>query len=268
MIQTLTALAEPNRLAIVELLRDGPRSVGDIVDRLGLSQPLVSKHLKVLSDVAIVDRRVDGKRRIYALEQQRFAELDRWLDTFAALWDQRLDRLQAHLDRTEIRAVSELLVSKNLEDREIVLERELRGSVDAVWRSWTTIAALEAWWGPEGWSTTVRALDVRPGGLWHFGMGPAGAATEVWIRAVYTEVIQGSVLSYVEGFSDETGADLDPESHAVTVEFFGVDPALTRLVLRTRFTSVERLEHIAAMGMVEGWAGGFDRLDQFLRSTP
>lgn len=98
MIQTLSALAEPNRLAIVELLREGPRSVGDIVDRLGLSQPLVSKHLKVLSDVAIVDRRVDGKRRIYGLERERFAELDRWLDTFAGLWAARLDRLQAHLD--------------------------------------------------------------------------------------------------------------------------------------------------------------------------
>ena len=100
MIQTLAALAEPNRLAIVEYLRDGPRSVTDIVDRLGLSQPLVSKHLKVLGDAAIVDRRVDGKRRIYALEPARFAELDRWLDSFAELWSERLDRLQAHLDRT------------------------------------------------------------------------------------------------------------------------------------------------------------------------
>ena len=98
MIQTLSALAEPNRLAIVELLRDGPRSVNEIVESLGLSQPLVSKHLKVLSAVALVDRRVDGKRRIYGLEQERFAELDRWLDTFTELWAARLDRLQAHLD--------------------------------------------------------------------------------------------------------------------------------------------------------------------------
>jgi DNA-binding transcriptional ArsR family regulator len=104
MIHTLSALAEPNRLAIVELLRDGPRSVGDIVDRLGLSQPLVSKHLKVLSDVAIVDRQVDGKRRIYGLEQERFAELDRWLDTFTGLWAGRLDRLQAHLDDERTRS--------------------------------------------------------------------------------------------------------------------------------------------------------------------
>ena len=99
-------------------------------------------------------------------------------------------------------------------------------------------------------------------------MGPTGAAPEVWIRSVYSEVISGSALSYVEGFSDETGADLDPESQAVTVEFFGVEAGRTRLVLRTRFTSVERLEQIAAMGMVEGWSGGFDRLDDLLRSMP
>ena len=161
--------------------------------------------------------------------------------------------------------MSELLVSKDLERREIVLERELRGSVDAVWGSWTTVKGIEAWWGPEGWTTTVLALDVRPGGLWHFAMGPAGEPPQVWIRAVYSEVISGSALSYVEGFSDETGADLDPESHAVTVEFFGVEPGITRLVLRTRFTSVERLERIAAMGMAEGWAGGLNRLDDVLR---
>ena len=148
-----------------------------------------------------------------------------------------------------------------------MLERELRGSVDAVWRSWTTIDGLEAWWGPEGWATTVLARSTcGPAACGISRMGPVGAPPEVWIRAIYSEVIPGSALSYVEGFSDETGADLDPESHAVTVEFFGVEAGRTRLVLRTRFTSVERLEEIAAMGMVDGWAGGFDRLEELLRS--
>jgi uncharacterized protein YndB with AHSA1/START domain len=163
--------------------------------------------------------------------------------------------------------VTRLLVSKNLAEREIVLERDLPASVATFWRSWTLAEELEAWWGPAGWTTSVRALDVRPGGLWHFGMGPDGAPPQVWVRCVYSEVISGSVLSYVEGFSDETGADLDPESHAVTVEFFGVDIDRTRLVLRTRFRSVQRLEQIAAMGMVDGWTSAFDRLDHVLRRT-
>jgi uncharacterized protein YndB with AHSA1/START domain len=98
-------------------------------------------------------------------------------------------------------------------------------------------------------------------------MGPDGAAPEVWIRAIYSEVIHGSALSYVEGFSDETGADLDPESNAVTVEFFGLDHGRTRLVLRTRFSSDDRLEHVIALGFVEGWTGGLDRLNRHLEDN-
>jgi uncharacterized protein YndB with AHSA1/START domain len=158
-----------------------------------------------------------------------------------------------------------LRVSKDLEQREITLERELGADPERVWRSWTNADELESWWGPDGWVTTVRSLDVRPGGLWHFGMGPAARPEpEVWIRSIYSEVIVSAALAYVEGFSDATGADLDPDSQAVTVEFFGIDPGRTRLVLRTRFSSLARLEYIASMGMVEGWTGGFDRLDRHL----
>lgn len=153
-----------------------------------------------------------------------------------------------------------LLIRKDLETREITIERAFHAPVERVWRSWTMAAELESWWGPTGWQTTVRSLDVRPGGLWHFGMGPQGAAPEVWIRAVYSEVIAPSMLRYVEGFSDETGADLDPESNAVAVEFIELEPGTTRVVLSTRFASAERLERIVAMGFDKGWDGAFGRL--------
>jgi DNA-binding transcriptional ArsR family regulator len=97
MIETMSALAEPNRLAIVELLRDGPRSVNGIVAALQLRQPLVSKHLKVLSGAGIVIARAQAQQRIYQLEEDRFREVDAWLDTFADVWAQRFDRLDAHL---------------------------------------------------------------------------------------------------------------------------------------------------------------------------
>ena len=102
MIETLNALSEPNRLAIVELLRDtGPRSVGEIAGALALRQPLVSKHLRVLSEAGMVAARVDAQRRIYDLEAAPFQEIDGWLDSFAAVWSSRLDRLDAHLRRSE-----------------------------------------------------------------------------------------------------------------------------------------------------------------------
>jgi DNA-binding transcriptional ArsR family regulator len=89
---TLTALAEPNRLQIVELLRSGPRPVGAIVDRLHLRQPQVSKHLRVLNDAGLVDVRQLAQQRIYSLRPQRFRELDEWLESYRGLWDERLDR--------------------------------------------------------------------------------------------------------------------------------------------------------------------------------
>ena len=98
MLETLKALAEPNRLHIVELLRDGPRPVGDMVQRLHLRQPQVSKHLRVLSDAGLVDARVDAQRRIYTLRTAPLQQLDVWLERYRQLWEQNFQRLDALLD--------------------------------------------------------------------------------------------------------------------------------------------------------------------------
>ena len=107
MIETLKALGEPNRFQIVELLRDGPRPVGEMVHRLHLRQPQVSKHLRVLSDAGLVDVRVDAQRRIYALRPAPLQELEVWLERYRRLWEsnfQRLDALLHDLKRTELKA--------------------------------------------------------------------------------------------------------------------------------------------------------------------
>ena len=92
---TLTALAEPNRLRIVELLRDRPRPVGEIAKRLRLRQPQVSKHLRVLSDAGLVDVRPVAQQRIYQLRTEPFNALDKWLETFRRATEARFDRLDA-----------------------------------------------------------------------------------------------------------------------------------------------------------------------------
>ncbi len=94
---TLRALAEPNRFQIVELLRGGPRPVGDMVKRLGLRQPQVSKHLRVLSDAGLVGVRVDAQRRIYALRPAPLQELEVWLERYRRLWEGNFQRLDALL---------------------------------------------------------------------------------------------------------------------------------------------------------------------------
>ncbi len=98
MMATLRALAEPNRFHIVELLRKGPRPVGDMVRRLGLRQPQVSKHLRVLSDAGLVGVRVDAQRRIYALRPAPLQELEVWLERYRRIWESNFQRLDALLD--------------------------------------------------------------------------------------------------------------------------------------------------------------------------
>jgi DNA-binding transcriptional ArsR family regulator len=98
MIETLRALAEPNRFHIVELLRGGPRPVGEMVKRLRLRQPQVSKHLRVLSEAGLVDVRVDAQRRIYALRAAPLQELEVWLERYRRIWESSFQRLDALLD--------------------------------------------------------------------------------------------------------------------------------------------------------------------------
>ncbi|TKI55156.1 winged helix-turn-helix transcriptional regulator [Brevibacillus antibioticus] len=94
---TLSALAEPNRMKIVELLRDGPLTVGEIADQLGLRQPQASKHLKVLSDNGIVDMKAEANRRIYKLRPEPFQALDSWVKSFQRVMEERFDNLEDYL---------------------------------------------------------------------------------------------------------------------------------------------------------------------------
>jgi DNA-binding transcriptional ArsR family regulator len=91
-------VAEPRRREILDLLRTGERPVGELVRRLRLSQPAVSKHLKVLREAGLVDVRQDAQRRLYRLRPEPLAELDAWLAPYRALWNASLDALERHLD--------------------------------------------------------------------------------------------------------------------------------------------------------------------------
>ena len=98
-LSALQVLAEPRRVEILELLRDGEQPVGELVGRLGVSQPAVSKHLRVLKDAGLVEARVDAQRRLYRIRPEPLADLDEWLAGYRELWTTRLDRLEDHLDK-------------------------------------------------------------------------------------------------------------------------------------------------------------------------
>lgn len=94
---TLITIAEPNRFNIVELLKQGPRSVSEIVQALNIGQPQVSRHLRILSEAGLVRVRSKAQQRIYSLEARPFQELDEWFDSFSILWEERLDNFEDNM---------------------------------------------------------------------------------------------------------------------------------------------------------------------------
>jgi DNA-binding transcriptional ArsR family regulator len=100
-ISTFDVLAEPTRRRILDLTRDEERSVSDLVAQLGISQPGVSKHLKLLRDAGLVEVRHDAQRRYYRVRAEPLAEIDEWLAPYRRLWAGTLDALERHLDERE-----------------------------------------------------------------------------------------------------------------------------------------------------------------------
>jgi DNA-binding transcriptional ArsR family regulator len=101
MATTFEVLAEPARRRLLDLLIDGPRPVGELVGKSGLSQPNTSRHLRVLREAGLVESQPDGQRRLYALRPEGLEELERWLAPYRRLWRRSLDVLERHLDQKE-----------------------------------------------------------------------------------------------------------------------------------------------------------------------
>jgi len=100
MDSTFAIIAEPSRRAILSLLASSERSVGDIEEQLNLSQPSVSKHLRVLREAGFVESRVEAQRRVYRIKPEPLMEIDAWLAPFRRFWSVHLDALERHLDQT------------------------------------------------------------------------------------------------------------------------------------------------------------------------
>jgi DNA-binding transcriptional ArsR family regulator len=100
-VDAFAALAEPTRRRILDRLRLGEHTVGDLVDTLHISQPAASKHLKVLREAGFVSSRVAAQHRVYRIEAGPLSELDRWLEPYRVLWTRHLDKLEQHLETME-----------------------------------------------------------------------------------------------------------------------------------------------------------------------
>jgi len=99
-VDVFTAVADPTRRAMLDLLADGQRPAGDLVAAFpALTQPAISRHLRVLREVGLVEARAQAQHRIYSLRAERLSEVDAWLDRYRHFWARHLDAVEAHLAR-------------------------------------------------------------------------------------------------------------------------------------------------------------------------
>jgi uncharacterized protein YndB with AHSA1/START domain len=142
--------------------------------------------------------------------------------------------------------------------REMVITRVFDAPRVLIWKAWTDPAHVGHWWGPNGFTTTIREMDVRPGGVWRYVMhGPDG--TDYGNRIDYLEVVKPERLEYMHGGDD--GDESPPFRVTVT---FGEDGGRTRVTMRAVFVSVEEFERVKAFGAVEGGKQTFERLAGYL----
>ncbi len=157
---TFSALGEPSRLQIVSLLREGPRSVGEVADALSIRQPQVSKHLAALGKAGLVVAEPVARRRIYHLEPEPFDRIRDWVDSFERLWDVRLDSLGSYLSTVTTRGAT--MAGTKVDDETAVLEKisELAPMQDTAKRLHEVITATvpelkpRLWYGMPGYAKT------------------------------------------------------------------------------------------------------------------
>jgi len=262
MVTTFDALADPTRRHILDLLLERPRPVGVLVDQLGISQPGVSKHLRVLRDAGLVSVCVDAQRRFYELRTEPLEELDEWLDGYRHLWEGRLDRLDTYFQGLQPRRKT-METPNKLKDK--VVERVITRIFDArrelVYQAWIDPEHIRNWYGPQMFSIARCEVDPTPGGTYLVVMrGPDGS--EYPSQGVFKELIENEKL-VLTMFADQD-ADGNYTFEMLNTITFEDEDGKTRMTLRVEVTKAtpQHLENLS--GMDEGWKSAFSKLADYL----
>jgi uncharacterized protein YndB with AHSA1/START domain/DNA-binding transcriptional ArsR family regulator len=254
----LAALAEPNRLRIVELLGESPRAVGEIATRLELRQPQVTKHLQTLERTGLVDIYPLGRRRIYALRRERLREQGDWLTRLEA--DHRsedvLVQYRAAIDAEQALSEQERRVPRTFE-----FERELPASPSQVWRAWTTGAVVRRWWSPEHFEVADCEVNAVPDGRLHIVL-VEGDGTRHEALGRFVSLSRPRSLTFELAPLDPSG---EPLFSAVNYVRLARRGRVTQLRLTIRVSDVRAEAAPAVAGIAFGWEQILDKLEAELQ---
>lgn len=163
--------------------------------------------------------------------------------------------------------MAEVKVTKDLENKQLIIEATFDAPKDKLWRAYTEKDQFEQWWGPEGWETTTKEFNFAPGGRVHYCMKCVDEnqgewfGQESWGVTTINEIDPGNSYSATDHFSDESGAvNTEMPGMTLAVEFKEVD-GKTVVVNRTITETAEQLEQLIKMGMVEGFSSQLNKLE-------
>ena len=275
------AIGDGCRRQILTSLGGGESSVGELIDRLHLPQPQVSKHLKVLRDVGLVRCRTSGRHRLYRVNGAALRPIHEWTSQFEQLWNERFDRLDDLLvdlqsehsspntlsPNTPIRTPSERQHAMSTRtgsavvtlptDTTILITRSFEAPVALVWETLTTPRHLLRWWGPTWCPLVSCEIDLRVGGSWRY-LSRMDDGTELGWHGTYREIAPPHRIvstEVFEGFPDAESLNTMTLTH--------VDGVTTLETLVQHASQEFRDGHIAS-GMEAGMQETFDRLDDLL----
>ena len=256
----LAALAEPNRLRIVELLGESPRAVGEIAIRLDLRQPQATKHLQTLERAGLVEMYALGRRRIYALRRERLRELSDWLTRFA---DDHPSEDVLVQYRAAIEAEQALSERQRRAPRTFEFERELQAPPSRVWRAWTIPALVRRWWSPEHFEVAECEVDAVPGGRLRIVLAEGdGSRHEAAGR--FVALSRPRSLAFELAPLDPGGQPLFSAAHEVRLARSG---RWTSLGLTIRVSGIRSEAAPAVAGIALGWEQTLDKLEAELNRS-
>jgi uncharacterized protein YndB with AHSA1/START domain/DNA-binding transcriptional ArsR family regulator len=259
-IGPLTALAEPTRLRIVELLDRRPHAVGEIAAALDLRQPQVTKHLQTLQRAGLIAVHPLGQRRICALERVRFAELRDWLGDLARDTSPSEAALETYRRAVDAETAAAAADPTWAEGRVLEIERILAATPAALWPFWTTAQRLRTWWAPEHFTVAECDVDPRPGGAMTLVLRE-GDGTRHRAAGHVVAAEAPHALDFEMAPLGPDGVPLFTAAYAVRLVPVANG---TRLTLQARIDASTAAAAPALAGMRIGWEQSLDRLARAL----
>jgi uncharacterized protein YndB with AHSA1/START domain/DNA-binding transcriptional ArsR family regulator len=261
------AVAEPRRRQILDLLADGERPVNDLVRLLGVAQPQVSKHLRVLREVGAVDVRDEGRQRLYRLNGNALKPIHDWVKNYERSWSERFDQLDVVLEELKQKE-KEMAVAKSgtatvtlPTDEQILITREFNAPKQLVYKAFTTPELVKRWWHANRGELKVVEIDLRVGGKWRY-LSVTDDGFEVGFHGEYREVTPNERIVSTEIYEGVPEGVSEEDATTVNTATFTEAEGRTTLTLLVQAKNKVSRDAIIDSGMEAGLQDALDLLEE------